>query len=159
MQTKFEETNALLQAVLNLQKDTGGRSTWCLSWWCLLPSLLLHCPNSKLYRCWNYVHSVVGNLCPPYVHQLVCWNFVWWNLELVNCVMFEAVRNVLCFGVYVDDGFVVMCVLLDLWWESWKICAHGMKFILWQQWVISKCLGNGWQAYITWHNIVIMNSA
>jgi hypothetical protein len=27
MQTKFEETNALLQAVLNLQKDTGGRST------------------------------------------------------------------------------------------------------------------------------------
>jgi hypothetical protein len=29
-------------------------------------------------------------------------------------VMFEAVRNVLCFGVYVDDGFIVMCVLLDL---------------------------------------------
>jgi len=27
MQTKFEETNALLRAMLNLQKDAGGRST------------------------------------------------------------------------------------------------------------------------------------
>jgi len=27
MQTKYEETNALLRAMLNLQKDAGGRST------------------------------------------------------------------------------------------------------------------------------------
>jgi len=27
MQTKYEETNALLQAILNLRKDAGGRST------------------------------------------------------------------------------------------------------------------------------------
>jgi hypothetical protein len=135
MQSKFEETNALLRAMLNLQRDGAGRSTW-LTWWCLVFCCIA--------RTANFV--IVGTTCALCGWKLVffswyvatvcdeTWNlvFVCWNWELGSCVMFKPMCNILCFRLsmdvsaivlYVDDEFFVM--------SHWKYVL-GMDILVWQ---------------------------
>jgi hypothetical protein len=63
--------------------------------------------------------SVDENWLETYVHQLVCCNYVWWNLELGNCVMFKPMCNVLCFGLSMD-----VCAMDCMWFFVMRVMEN-----------------------------------
>jgi len=109
MNSKFEETNALLRAMLKLQKD-WGRWTCSLCCWCLLPEL----------------NPLLGyqTLCCD-LFRISC--TVWWNLCVIEliwiCFMLE---HVWCIRTCVmDPGTCVMywCVYLIMDLNLWDGCC------------------------------------
>jgi hypothetical protein len=104
MNSKMEETNALLRAVLKLQKDWGR-----------FDALHVHNANAlATTTLLDHQTFYVGTLCT--MLSELCWyvwtcvveqfELVWWNQKL--CVMFEPSNNVLWAGMY------VMCMMSSL---------------------------------------------
>jgi hypothetical protein len=131
MNTKFEETNALLRAVLKLQKDWGRYECSFAGWgFCLC-----YCYLARTYSVW--LELCQSNVLSIY---LLCWwpETMWWNKcagtmcgnlqpetymyaclwMITMCGWNKCVWFMTCDVNHVDDGFSAFCG----WWIGWYMC-------------------------------------